>query len=175
MKKNLLLAISCLLSLNANALIVSVNGHGEIDEKGMEITINETEEDPLTGKELMQLEGKLLCSGQLTVAINRSSAGIEDEFCCASQCTAGNSETSETLHFSPTGIASWFVHYTPAPNSRETVIYTFTDSEQSLVLTVHYNNDAEGIEDVKSQKSDVRKVMRDGIVYIEYNNHTYHL
>ena len=35
MKKNLLLAISCLLSLNANALIVSVEGHGEIDEKGM--------------------------------------------------------------------------------------------------------------------------------------------
>ena len=176
MKRNYLLAALCLLwTINAHALIVSVDGQGEIGEEGMEITINDAEEDPMTGKNLMELEGDLLCSGPLTVTISRSAAGIEDEFCCARECTAGNGETSETLHFTPGGMATWFIHYTPAPNSHETVTYTFTEGAQSLTLTVHYNYDAEGIEDVRSQKSEVRKVLREGIVYIEYENNIYHL
>ena len=175
MKRNYLMAALCLLwTINANALIVSVDGKGEIGEQGLEITITEAEEDPLSGKTLMELDGNLLSEGPITVTINRSAAGMEDEFCCANQCTAGNGQTSETLQFSPSGVAKWYVHYTPAPNSHETVVYTFTEGAQSLVLTVHYNYDAEGIEDVKADGK-AHKVIRDGIVYIEYENNIYHL
>ena len=175
MKRNYLMAAMCLLwAINANALIVSVDGEGEIDEQGLENTINQAEEDPLTGKKLMKLDGNLLCQSALTVTISRSATGLEDEFCCAGQCKTGNGQTSETLQFTPSSISSWFVHYTPAPNSHETIVYTFSEGGQSLVLTVHYNNDAEGIQDVNADAK-ARKVLRDGIVYIEYENNIYHL
>ena len=175
MKRNYLMTALCLLwAINANALIVSV-GQEELDEEGLEMTLIEAEEDPLSGKMLMKVDGSLLSNGPLTVTISRSAAGLTDEFCCAGQCIPGNSQTSETLHLTPSGTTKWYVHYTPAPNSHETVVYTFSDSEESLVLTVHYNNDAEGIEEV--QKNDVKctKFLRDGIVYIEYNNRIYPL
>ena len=107
MKRNYLLAALCLLwTINAHALIVSVDGQGEIGEEGMEITINDAEEDPMTGKNLMELEGNLLCSGPLTVTISRSAAGIEDEFCCGTNCTAGNGEATDiTLWAGFVGIA----------------------------------------------------------------------
>ena len=168
--------VLCLLAtINVNALIVSVNGEGDIDENGMEITLSETTEDPLTGKALMSLDGTLLCSSPLTVTIARSSTGLTDEFCCAGQCQNGNGQTSETLQFTPGSLVTWFVHYTPAANSHETIVYTFTEGAENLTLTVHFNNDAEGLFNTKSNKAKARKTLRKGIVYIEYENQTYHL
>ena len=178
MKRNYLMAALCLLwTINANALVVSVDGEGPIDEKGLELTINEAKVDPMTGKKQMQLHGGLLYGISLTVTITRSAAGLEDEFCCADQCISGNGETTQTLNFTPGGLADWYVHYTPAPNSHETITYTFTEGDQNLVLTVHFNNDAEAIEEVKGDGvlPKGNKFLRDGIVYIEYENNIYHL
>ena len=177
MKRNYLMAALCLLwTINANALVVSVDGEGTIDEKGLELTMNEAKIDPMTGKKQMQLEGNLLSKNPLTVTITRSAAGLEDEFCCG-DCRKGNGETTQTLNFTPGGLADWYVHYTPAPNSHETITYTFTEGEQNLVLTVHFNDDAEAIEEVKGDGLQLKgnKFLRDGIVYIEYENNIYHL
>lgn len=175
MKRNYILAAICLLwAINANALIVSV-GEYELDEEGLELTLNEAEEDPLSGKMLMKLDGALLSNGPLTVTITRSAAGLTDEFCCAGNCINGNGQASETLHFTTNGATKWYVHYTPVPNSHETIVYTFSDGTESLTLTVHYNYDAQGIEEVQKDDVPCTKFLRDGIVYIEYNNHIYPL
>ena len=174
MKRNYFLAAICLLwAINANALIISVNGE-EIEGGTMELTINEAEEDPLTGKMQMKFEGNLLCNGQLTVTVSRSAADMTDEFCCAGLCIPGTGETSETFYITTSGVADWYVHYTPKPNSHETVVYTFSDNTDTVILTVHYNYDAEGIEHTEAEIQ-ARKVLLDGIVYIEYNNHIYPL
>ena len=174
MRRNLLVQALCLLfTINAQALIVNVNGQGEIPEEGMELTIAEAEQDPLTGQMLMELQGDLLSNGNLTVTISRSANGLADEFCCADQCTSGNGETAEVLSFSPDGIASWFTHYAPQPNSQVTVTYRFEDSAESRTLTVHYNYEAQAVENVNSESNSTKKVIQDGILYIIKDNKKY--
>ena len=136
--KGLLLAGLSLLAMSANALIVSVNNYGDIEPEGMTITVTEAEEDLLSGKNQMNLTGTLLTDNPLTVTIRRSEAGLDDEFCCANQCTTGNGLADETLSFQPNGMVNWFCHYTPAMNSDVTVRYTFHDGQDSLTLTVRY-------------------------------------
>lgn len=137
----ILFAALCLISQAAHALIVNVDGQGEIPAEGIEITIDQAEEDPLSGEMMMELQGSTLFSSTLTVQITRSSAGLTDEFCCANTCTTGNGELTEELQFAPIGKpASWFIHYTPAEESYETIVYRFTEGEESLVLTVHFSN-----------------------------------
>ena len=72
------------------ALIISVANYGDIPAEGMELTINEAEEDILSGDMLMKISGTLLSTNPLTVTITRSAEGLNDEFCCANQCTVGN-------------------------------------------------------------------------------------
>ena len=141
--KGLLAALMMLQVTAANALIVSVNGYDEIPEEGLKITVTEAEEDLLTEEMVMKLQGNLLTSNPLTVTITRSAAGLLDEFCCADECTAGNGETEEVLTFNPSGVANWYIHYTPEEESRVTVRYVFNDGEESRTLTVQY---AYGIE-----------------------------
>ena len=100
----LILAALLLLFVNANALIVNIDGHGDIPDGGMEITVTDAELDILSGKMQMKLQGSLLCTAPLTVQITRSSTGLEDEFCCAGNCLSGNGETAQTLNYSPEGI-----------------------------------------------------------------------
>ena len=154
------------------SMIINLNGYGEIPAEGLEITVTEAHK-ALSGKMEMEIKGTLLCSGALTVTISRSSAGLEDQFCCG-QCLYGNGQTEETLHFSPNSETEWFAHYMPAPNSHETIVYTFTDYEETRALTIHYNYSTEGIEDTEAD-TQAHKVLRDGILYIEYEHHTYHL
>ena len=144
MKRNWMIAALLLVTTAANALVVSVNGYGEIPAGGMELTLTEAEEDIMSGKMRMETAGPLLCSGELTVTISRSNTGLEDEFCCADQCIPGNGETTETQTFLPGGMTSWFVHYYPASASDETVVYTFAGDGESRVLKVHYRYTAEG-------------------------------
>ena len=119
-------------------LVINLAGYGEIPEEGMRIEMTEAHEDIMTGEMVMELTGSLLCDTELTVNITRSEAGIKDEFCCAGQCKSGNSETTEQLTFTPNGMAEWFSHYNPAPNSDVTVSYTFSDGTESRTLTVQY-------------------------------------
>lgn len=155
------------------ALIISVANYGEVPTEGMEITVKEAEEDILTGDMQMKLEGTLLCTNPLTVTITRSSERLNDEFCCANQCTVGNGETSEDLSFTPGGMANWYIHYTPTPGSYETINYLFDDGTESRSLTVHYDYTTQDVESV--QKSEVRsqKILKDGILYIITDNKTY--
>ncbi len=83
MKRNWMIAALLLVTTVANALVVSVNGYGEIPAGGMELTLTEAEEDIMSGKMRMETAGPLLCSGELTVTISRSNTGLADEFCCA--------------------------------------------------------------------------------------------
>lgn len=173
MKQNWFTLILCLLlTTNVHALIVSI-GHGEIPPEGMELTVTEAPIDPLTGEATVELDGSLLCNGLLTVNISRSLAGVADEFCCADRCVGGNGQLTETLEFTPGGMASWFTHFKPAA-SFVTVVYTFSDGMDELVLTVHYNV-AQDLETVSDQTPKARKLIRDGLLWIEYNDKIYNL
>lgn len=167
-------AVLCMMGLNAQALVVSTEEFGEISAEGLEITIETAEEDPLTGKPVMEVKGSLLSNGELSVTIARSAAGLEDEFCCAGQCKSGNGEMEELIHYNVAEMASWYIHYTPKAGSNETIQYTFSDGEESLVLTVHYRYEAQGIDEVKEENK-VQKVLQDGILYIIKDNVVYNL
>ena len=128
------------------ALIINVTGYGEIPETGMDLTIREAEEDPMSGEMMMQLKGDLLCTTPLRVSISRLAEGLTDEFCCAGVCSPGNGEQNEELEFMPNGIATWFIHYTPVWGTNVTVHYLFEDDTDSRYLTVHYLYGTQGIE-----------------------------
>jgi hypothetical protein len=155
------------------ALIISVAGKGDIPAEGMELTINEAEEDILSGDMLMKVSGTLLSTNPLTVTITRSAEGLNDEFCCANQCTVGNRETSEDLSFTPGGMANWYIHYTPTPGSNETITYLFSDGSESRSLTVHFDYTTQGIQNTDHSVDRVQKVLRDGILYIITDNKKY--
>lgn len=155
------------------ALIISVAGQGDIPAEGMELTINEAEEDILSGDMQMKVSGTLLSTNPLTVTITRSEEGLKDEFCCAGQCTAGNGKTSENLSFTPDGMANWYIHYTPTPGSYETITYLFSDGSESRSLTVHFDYTTQGIQNTDHSVDRVQKVLRDGILYIITDNKTY--
>ena len=175
--KHLGLLLILLLSIPAHALIVSVDDYGQIPAEGMEITLTEPEQDILTGNLMFKLDGSLISTNPLTVTITRSETNITDEFCCAGQCTAGNGETSETLEFNPNGKADWFVHLTvDGIFGSYTITYTFSDGTDERTLTVQYIDAADAIEPVTGNPSSVtRKILRDGIIYIETENTIYHL
>lgn len=155
------------------ALIINVANYGDIPEQGMELTINEAEEDILSGDMQMKVSGTLLSTNPLTVTITRSAEGLNDEFCCANQCTVGNGETSEDLSFTPDGMANWYIHYTPTPGSYQTITYLFSDGSESRRLTVHFDYTTQGIQNTDHSVDRVQKVLRDGILYIITDNKTY--
>lgn len=167
MKKLIFTLTALLLMQSAQALIVSVKGEGEVPEEGLNLLITEGEEDILTGKYTMELEGDVLIeSGELEVQIIRSAAGLEDEFCCGNNCTAGNGETEETKTFNINGLAHWYTHYVPVLGSDETIRYIFRDGEQSVEVRVQYVYQADAVEAVSAETPASRKVVRDGQLYI---------
>ena len=149
-----IIATALLCATNANALLVSVQGHGELDENGMSLTIEEGKEDPLSGKYEMGLEGSVsTTSGTLNVTITRSETGITDQFCCAGQCTFGNKETTEDLSFNCKEKLSWYIHYSPTPGSDVTITYVFTDGTESQTLTVRYIRKSQGIDNISADQT----------------------
>ena len=46
----------------------------------------------------------------------------------------------QDLTFAPSEGTQWFVHYTPAKASYETISYRFQDGDETRLITVHYNN-----------------------------------
>lgn len=158
---------------SAKALIVSVQGEGEVPAEGMDLLITEGEEDVLSGKYTMELRGELLSStSQVTVQIYRSASGLEDEFCCADNCTAGNGQTEETKVFQVNGLANWYSHYVPAPGSDVTVRYVFADGADELEIRVHYVYTAEGLERTKDEGRRTKE-LRNGQVVIRTGEKVY--
>ena len=172
MKRKFLLLPLLLLCINAHALILSVDGYGEVPAEGMDTTITASETDPFTGKPVMSLEGSVLTTSPLTVTIDRPSAGLSDEFCCG-QCFPGNEAMQQILNFNPSGLSSWYGHYNPAPNSDVTVTYTFSDGTDTRVIRVRYLYSAQGVENLREANSQPRKVLKDGILYIVNDTKTY--
>ncbi|MBQ7632042.1 MAG: Omp28-related outer membrane protein [Paludibacteraceae bacterium] len=142
-KSTLLFAALLLISTSAHALVVNVTGHEQVPATGLVITINETEIDPLTEKPLMSVTGTVQSTDSLRVTITRSAAGLVDEFCCAGICLAGNQALTQQLTFAPTAEGQWFVHYTPAEESYETITYLFKDGDETRIVTVHFDNGGE--------------------------------
>ena len=168
-------AVFCMMALNAQAIVVEVDGQGELTEEGMEFSVNEASIDPLSGLPVMCIEGTLICNGALTVNITRSNAGITDEFCCAGQCKTGNGETTEILNYTPEGLSDWFIHYNPAAGSNETITYTFSEGAESLTMTVHFNYDSQDVEQISATQKGSQKILKDGIVLIIKDDKVYHL
>lgn len=170
----ILLAATLAVCINANALIVSVQGYGEVPTEGMDIEITEGEEDELTGDYTMEVQGTLLTSAaQIKVLIVRSDNGLSDEFCCGSNCTAGDGTQNEEKTFNMNGPTNWYAHYTPQPNSYAVIRFAFDDGEEQREVRVVFNNLAEGIEPVQSEKEQNTKVLCDGQLVIRCNNSEY--
>ena len=168
-------AVFCMMALNAQAIVVEVDGQGELTEEGMEFTVNEASIDPLSGLPVMSITGTLISNGALTVNITRSNAGITDEFCCAGQCKTGNGETTEILNYTPEGLSDWFIHYNPAAGSNETITYTFSEGAESLTMTVHFNYDSQDVEQISATQKGSQKILKDGVVIIIKDDKVYHL
>ena len=168
-------AVFCMMALNAQAIVVEVDGQGELTEEGMEFSVNEASIDPLSGLPVMSITGTLISNGALTVNITRSNAGITDEFCCAGQCKTGNGETTEILNYTPEGLSNWYIHYNPAAGSNETITYTFSEETESLTMTVHFNYDSQDVEQISATQKGSQKILKDGIVLIIKDDKVYHL
>lgn len=177
MKRIVVILMAMMVMQSAKALIVSVDGEGEVPAEGMDLLITEGEEDVLSGKYTMELSGTVLGSAsQLTVQIYRSANGLEDEFCCGINCTAGNGEQEETKVFTVSGVADWYSHYVPAAGSDETIRYVFDDGAEQREIRVHYVYAAEGIEKSYQQSAvSIQKVLREGKVYIMYKGKMYNV
>ena len=176
MKKLIFTLTAILFMQSAHALIVSVNGEGEVPEEGMSLIVSEGEEDILTGQYTMQLEGDVLIdSGELQVQIIRSSAALNDEFCCGNNCTAGNGETTETKTFTFSGLAHWYVHYMPAMDSDETIRYIFLDGNDSLEIRVQYIYKPDAVGQIIIDSPSSSKIIRDGHIHIIRDGQSYML
>lgn len=174
MKRLFIIVAAMMVVHNTNALIVSVQGEGEVPEEGLDLMITEGEENALTGDYTMELRGNLLTSAaQINVSIFRSASGLKDEFCCGSNCTAGNGTTEETKSFSVSGMADWYAHYVPAPNSDETVRYLFDDGNETREVRVRYVYNAEGINETGKTEHNTQKTLCNGQVLIRCNETNY--
>lgn len=175
MKRTTAILCALLAIQSSHALIVSVKGQGEVPAEGLDLLITEGEEDPLTGRYTMALEGELLAeSSQITVHITRSAAGLEDEFCCGSNCTAGNGQAQEDKAFTVSGVAKWYAHYMPAPGSDETICYVFDDGVQSCELRVHYLYATGGVEQGTAECRNAKR-LQNGQVHILHDGQAYSL
>lgn len=172
MKKILTILAAWLMMQNASALIVSVEGHGEVPAEGMDLMITEGEEDILSGRYTMELNGTVLAAGgQLSVQITRPAEGIEDEFCCGTNCTAGNAQTTETKTFTVDGPASWYAHYYPN-RAYAQINYVFSDGTDTREVRVYYVHNGQGVDEVTAVQP-ASKLLQDGRVLILSNGQTY--
>ena len=175
MKKIILLFVALMAFRSANALIVDVQGE-EVPEEGLNLVIEEGEEDILTGEYTMLLNGNLLSeTGQISVRIIRSEAGIKDEFCCGNNCTAGNGENQEDRNFTADGLTSWYIHYMPVAGSDATIRYIFDDGVEQREIRVRYVYAAQAIDGVCSPLPAACKTIRNGQVIIRSEQKEYNL
>lgn len=158
-----ILLTSMLLSAYAG-LNVTVNTWNENDEevimhitKDTTIVVTEFEEDMFSGNVVMGIRGNLYSadSPTINVTIERSKAGLKDEF-CSGACVPGNEETKQELTVEATHEGNtWFTHYYPHNIGEETISYTFNDAVNPIItLTVVYNYSGTAVEDVVVRPTD---------------------
>jgi hypothetical protein len=158
MKKIFTILLTAALALSAHAgLIISVNGHGEISGDSLAIELNEATYNPLTEEMQMNVEGNILVSdavnNALAVSIFRSEEGIVDEFCCGTDCRAGNGQTAQRGSYDVSqwaGPQTWFIHFSPAAGRATDVTtkYIFSDGVNQKTLIVHFVYEGTSLEEI---------------------------
>lgn len=140
-------------AFQAKALTVVVKDYGEISTAGIEIEVTEAKIDEFTDEVVMGINGSFVTDAeQLIVTIQRPEAGLQDEFCCGTACTAGNEEKSEVKTFTTSGAGEWYAHYFPKKDTPMVFVYTFSDGTESRTLTVLFRPMQAGIEDISADK-----------------------
>lgn len=174
-------ALTLLVVGSANAIDVTVNGHGTLGAEVMELYFDTPETNPLTGEPLISISGDLICNDSLWITIVRpKDITLSDEFCCAGLCRAGNEEQIEIMKFGEVGMAEWYIHITPVPNKDIYLTYTFIQRKNGVVgdhrtLTVYCYYQEQGIDEIPADKVQGTKIIKDGIVYIIKDDKVYHL
>ena len=132
------------------------------------VTVDENEEDIVTtitrdttiivtnyeeewdGNPEMTARGKVSSeSDKITMTIERSAEGLNDQFCLGS-CLQGNGKKTQVEELT-LGSANniWFAHFYPTEPSETTIAYTFDDGvNPAITLTIKYSYLMTAVEDV---------------------------
>lgn len=118
--------------------------------KDTAIVVTEYEEDFISGKNVMSLNGYVTpANKKLNITIERSATTLNDQFCLGS-CYQGNGELKQELSidlFSATG--DWQTHFFPTEPGTITISYTFNDGvNPAITLTVKYSYLTSAVENI---------------------------
>ena len=108
--------------------------------KDTTIVVSEFEEDFISGKDMMALEGYITpANKKVNVTIERSVAGTKDQFCLGN-CYEGNGQLKQEHAISLfTAEGSWQIHFYPTEPSTTTIVYTFSDGvNPAIAVTVQF-------------------------------------
>lgn len=131
------------------------------------VTVDENEEDIVTtitkdttfivtnyeedwdGNPEMSARGQVSStSDKITVTIERSAEGLNDQFCLGA-CLQGNGEKIQVEELTLGPVNIWLAHFYPTEPSETTIAYTFDDGvNPAITLTVKYSYLMTAVEDV---------------------------
>ena len=131
------------------------------------VTVDENEEDIVTtitkdttfivtnyeenwdGKPEMSAKGQVSStSDKITVTIERSTEGLNDQFCLGA-CLQGNGEKTQVEELTLGPVNIWLAHFYPTEPSETTIAYTFDDGvNPAITLTIKYSYLMTAVEDV---------------------------
>ena len=132
------------------------------------VTVDENEEDIVTtitkdttfivtnyeedwdGNPEMTAKGEVnSTSNKITVTIERSAEGLNDQFCLGA-CLQGNGEKTQVEELTLGPVKNiWFTHFYPTEPSETTIAYTFDDGvNPAITLTIKYSYLMTAVEDV---------------------------
>lgn len=131
------------------------------------VTVDENEEDIVTtitkdttfivtnyeedwdGNPEMTAKGEVSStSNKITVTIERSAEGLNDQFCLGA-CLQGNGEKTQVEELTLGPVNIWLAHFYPTEPSETTIAYTFDDGvNPAITLTIKYSYLMTAVEDV---------------------------
>ena len=131
------------------------------------VTVDENEEDIVTtitkdttfivtnyeedwdGNPEMTAKGEVSStSNKITVTIERSAEGLNDQFCLGA-CLQGNGEKTQVEELTLGPLNIWLTHFYPTEPSETTIAYTFDDGvNPAITLTIKYSYLMTAVEDV---------------------------
>lgn len=88
-------------------------------------------------------------SNKITVTIERSAEGLNDQFCLGA-CLQGNGEKTQVEELTLGPVKNiWLTHFYPTEPSETTIAYTFDDGvNPAITLTIKYSYLMTAVEDV---------------------------
>ena len=133
------------------------------------VTVDENEEDIVTtitkdttiivtnyeedwdGNPEMTAKGEVSStSNKITVTIERSAEGLNDQFCLGA-CLQGNGEKIQVEELTLGPVNIWLAHFYPTEPSETSIAYTFDDGvNPAITLTIKYSYQMTAVENVVS-------------------------